>query len=810
MRWPSSAHQGWPQVSSQERSRQTVGVKEQFPGELETLRADNMRLRRILKLTEEQARAADPDQATLTGAPATPVHMGSTPEDKVWFYVDLFRCRSDVYALRWENRRDGRSGWMPAIRGYWRKGMNRAQAPYLPLTPDVIGQHLRGEVHIGLYPLGDDDTCWWVAADFDKEAAMLDALAFMKAARAHKIPAALEVSQSGRGAHVWIFFAQATSAAVARRIATSLLGEAFQLRGSMHLSSYDRLFPSQDIHTGRGMGNLIAAPLNGTRRQHGTTLFLDPATLEPFEDQWAYLSSIARLSPNEVAALSRELPDPEIGHRVRRLQLPTSSKIVPRPAAIIRATFASRITLTANDLGPAMISAVKHAASIRNPEFDARQRARRSTWDTPRFLYSYDETADGDLVLPRGLHSLLTDLVDSAGSTLRIDDTRATGEHHELTCSTELRTEQATAVRHVVEQDVGVLIAPPGVGKTVIACAAIASRATSTLILVDRKALADQWRDRLHKHLGFKCGQIGGGRSKTTGIIDIALLPTLARRPHIEDITASYGFVIVDECHHVAASAFFHVLNRIPAKYWLGLTATPERRDGLEDLIYHQLGSHHVTLESPAAGQLPSGDADLLAPHPVLHLHPTQFRYTGDADPSAPGGMAEIYRALIADEARLDQVIADVITAHAGGANILVLTTWIDHLNAITERLRAAGKTVIVLSGQMKARQRREITEQLADHIQGTHPLLIVETSSFIGEGFDCPALDTLFLAAPITFKNRLVQYVGRVTRPHPGKTTAIVHDYHDELTPVLASSLRKRAPGYIKMGFPDPRTLIR
>lgn len=269
-------------------------VEERFPGELETLRADNMRLHRLLKLSEEQARAADPDQATLTGAPESSVNMRSAPEDKVRFFFDLFQCRSDVYALRWENRRDGRSGWMPATRGYWRKGMNRADAPYRPLTPDVIGQHLRGDVHIGLYPLGDNDTCWWVTADFDKQAAMLEALACMKAARAYQVPAALEVSQSGRGAHVWIFFAQATSAATARAVATSLLGEAFQLRGSMHLSSYDRLFPSQDIHTGRGMGNLIAAPLNGKRRQHGTTLFLDPATLEPFDDQWAYLSSIAR------------------------------------------------------------------------------------------------------------------------------------------------------------------------------------------------------------------------------------------------------------------------------------------------------------------------------------------------------------------------------------------------------------------------------------------------------------------------------------------------------------------------------------
>jgi superfamily II DNA or RNA helicase len=196
--------------------------------------------------------------------------------------------------------------------------------------------------------------------------------------------------------------------------------------------------------------------------------------------------------------------------------------------------------------------------------------------------------------------------------------------------------------------------------------------------------------------------------------------------------------------------------------------------------------------------------------HPVLHVHPTKFRYTGHADPSAPGGMAEIYRALIADEVRLEQITTDILTAHTNGANILVLTTWIDHLNAIVEGLSAAGKSVIALSGQMKARQRREISEQLANHTADTKPLLVVGTGSFIGEGFDCPTLDTLFLAAPITFKNRLVQYVGRITRPHPAKTTVTVHDYHDELTPVLASSLRKRAPGYTKMGFPDPRKLVR
>ena len=651
-------------------------VEERYPGELETLRAENVRLRRLLDLSAEQARAADPDQAALTSVPTpAPVDMRSSPEDKVAFYAGLFRCRTDIYAVRWENRRDGRSGWMPAIAGRWRKGMKRKDAPYLPLTAEVVAEHLRGDRHIGLYPLGDDDTCWWVAADFDKDTAMLDALAYLKAARSQKIPAVLEVSQSGRGAHVWIFFAQAISAALARRIATCLLGEAIQLRGRMNLTSYDRLFPSQDVHTGRGMGNLIAAPLNGTRRQHGTTLFLDPATLEPFDDQWAYLSSVARVSLNEVTSLARRLPEPRVGHDVRSLVLPTSSRIVPRPAPIIRVGFGARLQFTAADLGPAMISAVKHAASIRNPEFYARQRARRSTWDTPRYLRCYDETVDGDLILPRGLLPLLSTLADSAGSTLHIDDVRVPGTTQQLTCATELRPNQTAALRDVCREDMAVLVAPPGSGKTVIACAAIAARATTALVLVDRKALADQWRSRLQTHLGIKCGQIGGGRSKTTGVVDVALLPTLARRNTVEQITGGYGFVIVDECHHVAAAAFTDVLNRIPARYWLGLTATPYRRDELDDLIYHQLGTYHHTLDTPAAGQLPATAQDAPAPHPVLHMHPTRFRYTGDADPRQPGGMAEIYRALVADTDRLDQIVTDIADAHREGANILVLTS---------------------------------------------------------------------------------------------------------------------------------------
>lgn len=280
-------------------------------------------------------------------------------------------------------RRKGALGGVPAVVGGWHKGKSRDSATLLKLTPAVVAGHLTGAKHIGLYPLTEKDSCWWIAADFDGSVAMLDALAYVKAARFRGIPAALEISQSGRGAHVWIFFTESIPAALARQLGTGLIHEAMGLRGSMTLSSYDRLFPSQDAHTGQGIGNLISAPLNGKRRNNdGTTLFLDTTTLEPYADQWAYLSSLDRLTPSAAKSHLHNLPAVRLGKEVRRLGLPRSSKIVPRPA---------------------MISTIKHAASMANPEFYDRQRQRRSTWNIPRHLRFYDETLEGDLITPRGL-----------------------------------------------------------------------------------------------------------------------------------------------------------------------------------------------------------------------------------------------------------------------------------------------------------------------------------------------------------------------------------------------------------------------
>ena len=769
----------------------------QLRSELDRLRTENARLTRLLELRGQDTSPAA-EQMALPTAPEM-VTMASPVEDKLALYADRFCARTDAYALFWENHRAGTSGWMPAVAGGWRRGLDRRQVRDLPLTREVMAAHLAGEVFIGVYPLLRDNSCRFLAADFDGAAAMLDALAYAKAARVSGVPAAVELSKSGRGAHVWVFFAAPVEASTARAMGTVLLHEAMVLRGSMDLRSYDRLFPNQDVLPDAGYGNLIAAPLQRRHRDDGLTVFLDLGTLEPYEDQWAFLSTLDRLSPSDAARVARRAKQTAVGSDVTHLSRSAATRVRPRLPVVVRADLGAKLMIDIAHLTPAALATFKHAASMANPKFYELQRLRKSTWDTPRFIRGYDITTDDQLALPRGLRHDIGGILDRAGSQLIVTDDRNPGREIEVAFTGQLDHRQSVAVSALLAHDDGVLVAPPGSGKTVMACAVVAERATSTLILVDRKALADQWRNRIEEFLGVRPGQHGAGRKKLTGVIDIAMLPSLARHADVAGLTGGYGQVVVDESHHLAAAAYDHSVSKIGAQFWLGLTATPTRRDGLGDLVTWQLGPVRHRLNQPAESTLIEVSEGPMAPDRVLYVHETAFTCVVDA--SSPSALSDVQRALLSDVRRNAQIVADVEDAVGRGRNCLVLTRRVAHLEVLAGLLTGRGHRPVVMQGGMPAAARRAAVDRL-DEARAGDGVLVIGTTPFVGEGFDAPVLDTLFLAAPVSFDGLLVQCAGRVVRAAPGKNVVEAHDYHDPAVPLVAGSLRRRMPGYRALGF--------
>ncbi|MHB8380687.1 MAG: TOTE conflict system archaeo-eukaryotic primase domain-containing protein [Acidimicrobiales bacterium] len=728
------------------------------------------------------------DVGTQLNLPLLQIDHSAPPEAKIELFRSLFVGRDDVYAVSWESARTGKRGWSPAVKGGFSTAHSSSQE-YLPLSDDAIANHLTGKLHIGLYPLLRDESCQLLVCDFDGSSWALDALAYVDAARVLGVSAALERSRSGDGAHAWIFFSDRVPATRARRLGTILLREAMNTRGEMDLASYDRLFPTQDFMPKGTFGNLIALPLQKEYRDRGTTVFLDLNTLKPVDDQWAFLSAVSRLSRVSVESIVEACPmvgagpDENTFQSSRRVAL----SVLPRE---VHAVADAMLEINRSGLPPALLTALKHLASLHNPAFYEKERLRFSTWDTPRMIRCYGESLES-LLLPRGLTEAAAGVVTAAGSRLSIRENRPDPKPIEFAATLQLRDDQELAFRELAAHEVGVLVAPPGVGKTVVACALIAHYQRPTLIIVDRQPLVGQWKDRLATHLGLtakEIGQIGGGKNKVTGVVDIAMAQSLARRDDVEDMTSKYGLVVVDECHHVPAMTFERSVRRIRSRRWLGLTATPIRRDGLQGLITMYCGPIRYRM-SDAAPVQESFSRRLI-------VHKTTFSVSDDVT-----HIQDLFRALVRDETRTEAICRDIAIAAAKGRNCLVLTQWTEHLSSITSSLRGAGVTPLVLQGGMG---KKAVAKVMSDLEEGAKRggFVLAATGSFLGEGFDCPPLDTLFMAFPIAFRGRVIQYVGRVLRPTDGKSTVEVHEYVDGGSALLERMHRKRLPGYVALGF--------
>lgn len=765
-----------------------------------------------LRISAEKARLAQKTLPVL--APGALVPRVSVSA-KIALFRSLFRGRDDVYPKFWHNARSNKSGYAPACENEWVHGVcNKPRVKcgecpnqaFLSTTDRVIEDHLRGRHVVGAYPLLKDDSCWFLAADFDDEGWQDDVTAFAESCRALGIVPSIERSRSGAGAHVWLFFASPTPARVARSLGCLLLTETMSRRHQLRLTSYDRLFPNQDVLPKGGFGNLIALPLQREAAEQGNTLFLTDR-LEPFADQWSYLSNIPRLP---LALIDAMVADAERRGTVLGVRAPDESDALlvkspwrrppsgqrhstvhtDPPPIRVEAVLAQRLFVNTAALSSAWISQIKRLAVFQNPEFYQKQRLRLSTHGTPRVISCAEELPE-HLALPRDCASELQSMLNELGVDYACRDERFEGEPIAVSFEGTLSAEQDRAVNALTKTDTGVLVAPPGSGKTVMAIALLARRARNTLILVHRRPLVEQWVARIASFTGMSArdiGQITSGKRRVTGRIDVATVQSLVRKGVVDDMVAAYGQVIVDECHHVAAMSIERVLAEVRARYVTGLTATPTRRDGLQPIVHMQLGPVRHTMGSGAARS-------------TFFSQRLVVRDTPFVDDGAERPIQEVYAALGSSAARNNLICEDVLSALEEGRSPILLTERREHLEYLAERLRPHARHVVVLHGGGGVKVRREALQQLAE-IPPDEERLVLATGRYAGEGLDDARLDTLFLATPFAWKGTLVQYAGRLQRKYTAKHEVRIYDYVDRAVPVLERMFQKRMRGYRALGY--------
>ncbi|HEX3529038.1 MAG TPA: DEAD/DEAH box helicase family protein [Thermoanaerobaculia bacterium] len=756
----------------------------------------------------------EPAQAVL---PVVASSRAPTTAEKIRLFRALFKGREDVFPTRFMSKRTGMAGYAPACANKFVRGvcdLPRVKCSECPnqaftLVDDrMVLDHLRGRHVMGVYPLLDDETCWFLAIDFDKSSWQDDIGAFAETCRAMEVPVAVERSRSGNGAHVWFFFEAPVAASLARKMGCYLLTETMSRRHELSMGSYDRLFPNQDTMPRGGFGNLIALPLQYEPRQQGNSAFVD-ASFQAYGDQWSYLASLSRMAPSFVENLATEatrrglvvgvrLAEPSDGEestpwKRRPSGGPRQMPILGPLPRSVRATLAQRVFVEKANLPPPLLNEIKRLAAFQNPEFYKKQSMRLSTAMTPRVIACGEELAQ-HIALPRGCLGDLEELFQVHGVKLEVEDQRQDGEALEAELKGELTAVQQQAAQALLQHDIGVFVAPPGVGKTVLGTYLVAKRARSTLVLVHRQPLLDQWVAQLSMFLGIEekeIGQIGGGKRKPNGRLDVAMFQSLVRQGRVDDMVESYGHVIVDECHHVPAVSFERVLSEIKARYVLGLTATPQRRDGHHPILEMQLGPVRFAVDPRSQAARRPFDHRLIVRETAFRLEAAR----------ADAGIQGVFAALAEDAARNQLILDDVLRALEDGHSPILLTERRDHLEFFTERLRGFVRHLVVLQGGMTAKERREVSAWLAAVPDGEERLVLA-TGRYIGEGFDDARLDTLILAVPVSWRGTLVQYTGRLHRLHPRKSEVRILDYVDREVPVLLRMFERRLRTYRAIGY--------
>lgn len=799
--------------------------------ELEQLRMENARLKEILQangIAYDVVSTYAYDEKVYSDISFPEVHLGK--EKRIELFRSLFRGREDVFARRWYSKVTNKSGYQPVCVNEWRRGLcdkkaiKCAECPnrnFLSLGYDDVCRHLIGNDEngcdvVGIYAIMSDNNCAFLCTDFDDKSCKHrykdDVLAFVGVCRDWNIPYSIERSRSGNGAHVWIFFNAVVPAYKARRLGNAILTEAMSRDGRMAFDSYDRFFPNQDRMPEGGFGNLVALPLQGKARKDLNSVFVDDEFFA-YRDQWTYLAQVQKIEEQKVDVILQNHIHEDLG------VLSTSSEskpwVTPVPQNINSADFTKVITITVadkiyiplNSVSAKVLNHIKRIAAFRNPEFYKKQAMRMSTYGIPRIISCFDIT-DDYLAMPRGCKEAIMKLLDSNGAKYTIVDETNHGKAVAVTFLGTEREEQLDAIESLLPFDNGVLHATTAFGKTVTAASLIARRKVNTLILVHSKALLTQWHERLSEFLDIDykepepvkkrgrrkafspIGCLDSTTNTVHGVIDIALMQSCFEDGEVKSFVQDYGMVIVDECHHVSSITFEKVLKSVKAQYVHGLTATPIRKDGQQPIIFMQCGPIRFSADSKSQIQKQSFRRYLIPRF-------TSYRSITDDKQSFPA----LQKSLAADEVRNSLIVDDIRKTLESGRTPIVLTGIKQHVDLLAERLKSYANNVIQLTGTCTAKEKREALQRLQE-IPADEPLVIVATGQYVGEGFDYPRLDTLFLALPISWKGRLEQYAGRLHRENDGKKDVRIYDYIDIHEPLCDNMYHNRLRAYAAIGY--------
>jgi superfamily II DNA or RNA helicase len=683
----------------------------------------------------------------------------------------------------------------------------------------VVKNHLTGvdpydhygrDFTIGVYPMLLDETCYFLAADFDKISWQADARAFLETCKLLNIPAVLERSRSGNGGHTWIFFCEPVPSTMARKMGTYLLTQTMELRPEIGLDSYDRFFPNQDTLPKGGLGNLMTLPLRKKPRQEGNSLFLDENFI-PYPDQWAFLSSIRRMNRQEVDLIVDRAKNSE---EIIAVRIPVTDEDENKPWAMlpskrrkepsiagplpgkINLVYSNQIYIPKADLTPSLRNCLIHLAAFQNPSFYRAHAMRLSTFSKPRII-SCCEDYPNHLGLPRGCLDEVLELFQSLKIQVELSDQRFNGIPIVVKFLGVLRDEQRKATGALLQHETGVLSASVGFGKTIVSAYIIAERKVNTLVIVHRRNLLDQWIEALSYFLGVapdEIGQIGSGKRAPSGRIDIAMVQSLSKKGIVDDIVGQYGCLIIDECHHISAARFEQVVRQSKAKYMTGLSATVTRKDGHHPIIFMQCGPLRYRVDDRV-------QAEKRAFKHMVFFRTTNFQLPPHLENMTLQSIQEIYTLLVQDDERNRFIIQDVIAAMKAGRSPVLLTERREHIDLLASLLTPHIQNIIVMAGGMGKKLRNQLSEQLAS-IPASQPRMIIATSRYLGEGFDDDRLNTLFLALLISWRGTLTQYASRLHRINTSKREVIIYDYADFKVPVLARMYARRRSGYKSIGY--------